>query len=718
MRYYSGERHGNVELAEVEWRPGDADGDWLDLWVAPQRRRQTSVPIIVTYVRLSRGWVPWTVAMESALLPGQWGLFAAFRMPIGEIVGWMQDGLLCGLFRSDNDPALMTERASRTSDELYQLDEYGGVVLRDGRGARRGGPRCANDARGMRQFQNARFLADGALVVPPFKEIAALRAGMSDAERRACEITYSYDGSGEKGDSYWSHPTSTTEPTAQRPLAAPKRAAATRRARVPAPLAVARATTLTPRETALVEMVETLFTQKVTSGVEPNAAAAEALQEVIAQLEASATTPPPLSLPPSPPQPPLPSPPLSPPLPTPPPSPPPLPPRPPRPLLQLPLQLPSPPPPSAPLPTTPPPPPSVPSLLTPPRPPPLPLPGTARARVRGAAPGPLCTPALPPLPLPPLQPPWTPPSQAPPTVPLVPTSPTLTWRWPVARRTLMVLTALLFLRAVWERSKGRVRRTRGDDADHQHPVRRRCTRVRGGGLSEDDMEDTGGSVMHGDDRPAAEGAQHAATVPADQPHEDRAGQHLLARESLDENLCDGVRKRGRPDSAEAVAADGGCSEHDRPAAAVPEPALPADEMMGARSPAGGLPTPMPTTGSPTEQPGGATAQCDTSAARDEEAERQARAEQMYSCLRFRVQPTLPQPLRASPLMPSADDGYSAEEPDQFDDGREWVALGERGALSVDPDVYEQMLAEERLEAAKHSNPRKNRKKGQEAQEDA
>ena len=40
--------------------------------------------------------------------------------------------------------------------------------------------------------------------------------------------------------------------------------------------------------TALVEMVETLFTQKVTSGVEPNAAAAGALQEVIAHLEASA----------------------------------------------------------------------------------------------------------------------------------------------------------------------------------------------------------------------------------------------------------------------------------------------------------------------------------------------------------------------------------------------------------------------------------------------
>ena len=57
--------------------------------------------------------------------------------------------------------------------------------------------------------------------------------------------------------------------------------------------------------TALVEMVETLFTQKVTSGVEPNAAAAGALQEVIAHLEASAATPSSLSLPPSPPQPPL-----------------------------------------------------------------------------------------------------------------------------------------------------------------------------------------------------------------------------------------------------------------------------------------------------------------------------------------------------------------------------------------------------------------------------
>ena len=73
--------------------------------------------------------------------------------------------------------------------ELYQLDQYGGVVLRDGRGSRQGGPRCANDARGRRERQSAVLRDDGALVVLPFAEAQPLRAGMGEAELKTSEVT-------------------------------------------------------------------------------------------------------------------------------------------------------------------------------------------------------------------------------------------------------------------------------------------------------------------------------------------------------------------------------------------------------------------------------------------------------------------------------------------------------------------------------------------------
>ena len=346
-------------MAEVQWQPGDEHGGWLDQWVSPQQRRQTRVPIIVTYVRLSRGWVPWTIAMESALLPGQWGLFAAFHMAGGEIVGWMRDGLLCGLFESDDDPALRKERVDRGGSELYQLDEYGGVMLRDGRGARRGGPRNANEARGVRQYQNARLLMDGALVVLPFKEIRALRADMSDGERRACEITYAYDGRDKKGggdsywgvdeqggkksggDSYWGgdeqggkksgNKRSKSErgtrkggvssgcPSGEAPSTSSKIAAnppmqtllepaflpAARRSTaglstqampssepLPLPTAETHSSALTATEAYILKTVQMLFMAKISSGMEANAAAAEALQEAVARQEGASIVPP------------------------------------------------------------------------------------------------------------------------------------------------------------------------------------------------------------------------------------------------------------------------------------------------------------------------------------------------------------------------------------------------------------------------------------------
>ena len=240
IKFYSGETHGGLELAEVWWSgeahasADRASGAWADSWVSSRQRRRTRLPIVITYVRLARGWVPWTVAMESALLPGQWGLWAAFTMQSGEIIGWMRDGLVCGWFESDDDPDLRAERERRGGNELYELDRHGGVELRDGSGARRGGPRCANDARYVRRYQNALLRADGALVVRPFAEIRALRADMTDGERAACEITYSYDGP--SGGSYWGRETHVGgEPSAGGSRKRPAGASPRRRPPRPAP---------------------------------------------------------------------------------------------------------------------------------------------------------------------------------------------------------------------------------------------------------------------------------------------------------------------------------------------------------------------------------------------------------------------------------------------------------------------------------------------------
>ena len=120
-KFYSGEAHGELELAEAWWSGESHDGAdgaggaWLDPWVSLRQWQRTRLPIVVTYVRLARGWVPWTIAMESALLPGQWGLWAAFTMQSGEIIGWMRDGLVCGWFKGDGDPNLRAERASKAA---------------------------------------------------------------------------------------------------------------------------------------------------------------------------------------------------------------------------------------------------------------------------------------------------------------------------------------------------------------------------------------------------------------------------------------------------------------------------------------------------------------------------------------------------------------------------------------------------------------------------
>ena len=183
-RYFAGAQRGGLDIAELEWPPGDAETEWLVRWRSAAQLARASMQVIITYVLLAEGWVPWTVATESALIPAWWGLWAARSLAGGDIIARMLDGALCGLFTSDRDPALAATRVRQGGGELYLLAQYGGMVLRDGRGSRRGGPRCVNDTRGRRARQTAALRDDSALVVLPFVEARPISAVYAIEMRR------------------------------------------------------------------------------------------------------------------------------------------------------------------------------------------------------------------------------------------------------------------------------------------------------------------------------------------------------------------------------------------------------------------------------------------------------------------------------------------------------------------------------------------------------
>jgi hypothetical protein len=126
------------------------------------------------------------------------GLFAAIDLDPGEVIGCMLDGYLLGLFDSLDSPELEATRSSVGGGYLFIHYAHEGVVLRDGRGSRSGGPRSSNDSKDLRKGNNARLDYDGFLRVAPYAGILRLRPGMSVSERRAIEITYNYDRK-----SYW-----------------------------------------------------------------------------------------------------------------------------------------------------------------------------------------------------------------------------------------------------------------------------------------------------------------------------------------------------------------------------------------------------------------------------------------------------------------------------------------------------------------------------------
>lgn len=200
---FQGKQHGNNLLAECRWEAGDgaAAGAFLDRWVGPQEREACGGPIILTLVKLGAGWAPWTLAMESSLLPGQMGLFAARKLGPHDVVAWMRDGIRVGSANDEAGMAALLQKAGGMEKKyMYMIDGGGeGFVLMDGEGAREGGAKRANDARGLRRGNNAVFHEDGALRVGMWSTgVVERRADMNMRERKDAEVTWSY------GMAYWS----------------------------------------------------------------------------------------------------------------------------------------------------------------------------------------------------------------------------------------------------------------------------------------------------------------------------------------------------------------------------------------------------------------------------------------------------------------------------------------------------------------------------------
>lgn len=198
---FQGKKHGNNKLAECKWEVSDGvdAGAFLDRWVGAEERAQSRLPIVLTLVKFPDGWVPWTLAMESCLLPGQLGLFGARRLETGDIVSWMLDGRRVGVVDDeDGVEGLMTTVGGVVRKYMYLIQGKGEqYVLMDGEAARDGGAKRANDARGLRKGNNAEFFDDGALRVGTWSVVAELRAGMSAQEKKEAEVTWSY------GKAFW-----------------------------------------------------------------------------------------------------------------------------------------------------------------------------------------------------------------------------------------------------------------------------------------------------------------------------------------------------------------------------------------------------------------------------------------------------------------------------------------------------------------------------------
>ena len=200
---YDGPEMLGYRIAECAWSPRDgvAAGRWLRPWFTRQQLLDSPLTIIVTFFDDGARWHAWTIACESTLLPGQYGLFPARDFDETETLGIMRDGLI-GAYTSHSRALQTAIREAQSSGQhryLFVLPSThkDQVTLHDGSLSRPGGPRNANDARGFaRVAYNSKFMEDGRLVVTSHA-LRGLRADMSALQRMRSEILWDY------GQEYW-----------------------------------------------------------------------------------------------------------------------------------------------------------------------------------------------------------------------------------------------------------------------------------------------------------------------------------------------------------------------------------------------------------------------------------------------------------------------------------------------------------------------------------
>ena len=202
-REYHGPSHGG-RLAELEWSAAEAAHlpepliPWFDLMGLGALPKHLGV--IVTYLDHQGEWLPATLATESAVCPGEWGLFAARRLTGSELVGTMCDAAPLGVTRPGSAHAAAMVAAAGGPQARFLLESPAGdrhVRLYDGAACRPGGPRVANDPRGTGRHANCLLLEPYHLYTRPHVTIEPLRPGLSPSQRRARELLWHY------GAAYW-----------------------------------------------------------------------------------------------------------------------------------------------------------------------------------------------------------------------------------------------------------------------------------------------------------------------------------------------------------------------------------------------------------------------------------------------------------------------------------------------------------------------------------
>ena len=205
QQLYQDDTTHQYRIAECTWFPSDGvdAGQWLLRWLTDDELQDATLPVIVTFFDAGGVWHAWTIACESLLLPGQYGLYAARDFIGAEVVGIMRDGFLKtysaqSALRRDIEQL----RAADGAHYLYLLPtrRQDTVALHDGRLSRPGGPRNANDARGSVLAANCRFMEDGCLVIRDFASISRRRPDVSRTQRSRSEILWDY------GEDYWAVP--------------------------------------------------------------------------------------------------------------------------------------------------------------------------------------------------------------------------------------------------------------------------------------------------------------------------------------------------------------------------------------------------------------------------------------------------------------------------------------------------------------------------------